>query len=76
MDLIVLRESRLVDHDAAELMLILALQRLDYFISLIWLEVHFRLIDNVGIWRCRETEVDFGVRVERLALNELDPASE
>ena len=64
MDLIVLGESRLVDHDAAKLMLILALQGLDYFIGLIGLEVHFRLIDNVGIWRCRETEVDFGVRVE------------
>lgn len=64
MDLIVLGESRLVDHDAAELMLILALQRLDDFAGLIWLEVHFRLIDNVGVWRCRKTEVDFGVVVE------------
>ena len=60
-DLIILGESCLVDHDAAKLMLVLALQRLYDFIGFIWLEVHFRVIRRS--WRPGKTQVDFGVRV-------------
>ena len=63
LNLVVLGGCRLVDHDATKRMLILTLQCLDYFVSLIWLEVHFQVIDDVVIWRCRKTKVDFGVRV-------------
>ena len=44
-------------------MLVLTLQRLDDLVGFIWLEVHFRIVDNVGTWRCRKTQVDFGIRI-------------
>ena len=57
-------------------MFILALQCFDYFVGLIWLEVHFQVINDVVIWRCRKTKVDFGVRVVGVFLYKIDPASE
>ena len=75
-NLIILRGSRLVDHNPTKFMLVLTLQRLDDFIGFVWLEVHFRIVDNVGIWRCRETQVDFGVRIVRVAVHEVYPATE
>ena len=63
LDLIVLGGSCLVDHNTTKYMLILALQCHNQFLGLIRLEVHFQVIDDVGIWRCGKTEIDFGVRV-------------
>ena len=61
MNLIVLGGSCLVNHDTTKFMFILALQRLDYFVGLIWLKIHCQVIDDVGVWCRRETEVDFGL---------------
>ena len=74
-DLIFLRESGLVDHNPTKFMLVLTLQRPDDFVGFIWIEVHFRIGDNVGIWRRRKTQVDFGVRIVRVALHEVHPAT-
>ena len=57
-------------------MLVLTLQRLDDLVGFIWLEVHFRIVDNIGIWRCRETQVNFGVPIVRVALHEVYPVTE
>ena len=75
-DLIIQRRSRLVDHNPAKCMLVLTLQRLDDLVGFVWLEVHFRIVDNVGTWRCRETQVDFGVGIVRVALHEVYPVTE
>ena len=57
-------------------MLVLTLQGLDDLVGFIWLEVHFRIVDNVSTWRCRKTQVDFGIRVVRVALHEVYPITE
>ena len=55
-------------------MLVLTLQRLDDLVGFIWLEVHLRIGDDVR--RCRKTQVDFGIRIVRVALHEIYPITE
>ena len=57
-------------------MLVLTLQRLDDLVGFIWLEVHLRIVDNISTWRCRKTQVYFGIRIVRVALHEIYPVTE
>ena len=75
-DLVILGISCLKDHDTAKLMLVLALQRVNDLVGFVRLEIHLRVVDNVGIWRRGKTQVDFGVRIVRLPLHKFYPAGE
>ena len=73
-DLVILEECCLIDHDTANFMLVLALQRLDEFIGFMWLEVPVRVVRC--IWRRGRTMVDFGDWNVQMIMHEIYPASE